>query len=129
MDAATFVAALIGPLYVVVGIGILLDPDHYRRITEDFFRSPALIYLGGAMALAAGLAILYFHHSWSDGWRVIITVLGWLAVLKGAHLLILPGHVSQLWSPLISRPTWLRPASIAIIAFGLFLSFAAYGGV
>ena len=129
MDAARFVAALIGPIYVIVGIGILLNPDHYRRMTEDFFRSPALLYLGGAMALAAGLSILYVHHSWSGDWRVIITILGWLATLKGAHLLILPAHVSRLWSPLTARPNWLRPASIAVIAFGLFLSFAAYGGL
>lgn len=129
MDAASFVAALIGPIYVIVGIGILLNPDHYRRMTEDFFHSPALMYLGGAMALAAGLSILYFHNDWSGDWRVIITILGWLACLKGAHLLILPGHVSRLWSPLIARAGWLRAASIATIAFGLFLSLAAYGGL
>ncbi len=129
MDAASFVAALIGLIYVVVGIGILLDPDHYRRMAEDFFRSPALMYLGGATALAAGLSILYFHNDWSGDWRVIITILGWLAVLKGAHLLILPGHVSRLWSPVIAQANWLRAASIAIIAFGLFLSLAAYGGL
>jgi len=128
MDTASFVAALIGPIYIVVGIGILLDPNHYRRMMEEFLRSPALVYLGGAMALAAGLSILYFHNSWSGDWRVIVTILGWLACLKGAHLLIFPGHVSQLWTPLVSRPHWLRATSIAIIAFGIFLSLAAYGG-
>ena len=129
MDTARFVAALFGPIYVVAGIGILLDPNHYRRMIEEFLRSPALVYLGGAIALAAGLSILYFHNSWSGDWRVIITILGWLACLKGAHLLIFPGHVSQLWAPLVSRPSWLRAASIAIIAFGIFLSLAAYGGL
>jgi uncharacterized protein YjeT (DUF2065 family) len=129
MDTARFIAALIGPIYVVVGIGILIDPNHYRRMIEDFLRSPALVYLGGAMALAAGLSILYFHNSWSGDWRVIVTILGWLACLKGAHLLIFPGHVSRLWTPLVSRPSWLRGASIAIIAFGIFLSLAAYGGL
>lgn len=127
MDTARFVAALIGPIYIVVGIGILFDPSHYRRMIEEFLRSPALVYLGGAMALGAGLSILYFHNNWSADWRVIITILGWLACLKGAHLLIFPAHVSQLWTPLVSRPSLLRAISIIAIAFGIFLTLAAYG--
>ena len=42
MDTASFVAALIGPLYVVVGIGILLDPNHYSKMTEEFFAAQPL---------------------------------------------------------------------------------------
>lgn len=126
MDAANFVAALLGPIYIIVGIGILLNPDHYQRMAQDFLRSPALTYIGGAMALAAGISILYFHNVWTADWRVIITILGWLASLKGAQLLVFPKSASSLWSPLIARTDWLRTLSAATIAFGIFLTVAAY---
>lgn len=129
MDTANFVAALIGPIYIIVGIGMLINPEHYHRMVEDFFRSPALLYLGGTMALAVGLSILYFHNVWSSDWRVIITILGWLASLKGAHLLLFPGHVAQLWAPLVSRPNWLRALAPVTIIFGAFLTYAAYIGL
>jgi len=127
MDTASFVAALIGPIYILVGIGILVDPNHYRKMIEEFLHSPALIYLGGAMAFAAGLSILYFHNVWSSDWRVIITVFGWLACLKGAHLLIFPGHVSQLWSPMVSSASFLRAIAVAALGLGSFLTGVAYG--
>jgi uncharacterized protein YjeT (DUF2065 family) len=127
MDTASFVAALIGPIYILVGIGILLDPNHYQKMIEEFLHSPTLIYMGGAMALAAGLSILYFHNAWSSDWRVIITLFGWLACLKGAHLLIFPGHISQLWSPMVSSTGFLRAVAIATLSLGLFLTAVAYG--
>jgi uncharacterized protein YjeT (DUF2065 family) len=127
MDTASFVAALIGPIYILVGIGILLDPNHYQKMIEEFLHSPTLIYMGGAMALAAGLSILYFHNAWSSDWRVIITLFGWLACLKGAHLLIFPGHVSQLWSPMISNASVLRVVAVAALGLGIFLTAVAYG--
>ena len=127
MDAAHFVAALLGPLYIAVGLGIFLNPDHYQRMALDFLRSPALTYIGGAMAMSAGLSILYFHNAWVADWTVIITIIGWLAALKGAHLLILPGRALTLWSPVIARSDWLRALSFGTIAFGIFLTLAAYG--
>jgi uncharacterized protein YjeT (DUF2065 family) len=126
MDTANFVAALLGPLYIVVGAGILLNPDHYQRMAQDFLRSPALTYIGGAMAMAVGLSILYFHNVWRADWTVVITILGWLAALKGAHLLLFPGRALNLWSPLIARTDWLRSLSFGTIAFGIFLTVAAY---
>lgn len=126
MATANFVAALLGPIYIVVGLGILLNPDHYQRMAQDFLRSPALTYIGGAMAMAAGLSILYFHNVWRADWTVVITILGWLAALKGAHLLIAPGRALTLWSPLIARTDWLRSLSFGTIAFGIFLTVAAY---
>ena len=126
MDAAHFVAALMGPIYIVVGIGILVDPEHYRRMADEFLRSPALLYIGGAIALSVGLAILYFQNAWTGGWPVVITAIGWLATLKGAYLLIAPGHAHPLWSPVISAAPRLRVASLAVVAFGVFLALVGY---
>ena len=127
MNTANFVAALIGPIYIVVGIGIFLNPNHYSKIIKEFFRSPTLIYLGGAMAFATGLSILYFHNTWSREWPVIITILGWLACLKGVHFLIFPGHAAQLSLPMFSHPNFLRAGATTALALGIFLSLAAYG--
>jgi len=126
MDAAHFIAALLGPIYIVIGLGMLLDPEHYRRTAEEFLKSPALLYIGGAMALSIGLSILYFQNSWAGGWPVIITAIGWLATLKGAHLLVFPGRNRALWGPFISAAPRLRLVSLPAIALGIFLTAAGF---
>lgn len=127
MNATNFIAAIIGPLYIVIGIGVFLNPNHYSKMIEEFCRSPTLQYLGGGIALAAGLSILYFHNTWSSEWPVIITIFGWLACLKGVHLLIFPLHFTQVWVPMFSRPNFLRTGATTAFALGIFLSLAAYG--
>jgi hypothetical protein len=40
-----------------------------------------LIFLSGILLFVAGVAILRSHNVWTGGWPVVVTVLGWLALL------------------------------------------------
>jgi hypothetical protein len=53
------------------------------------------------MALVFGLLIVMFHNVWVGSWEVIITILGWLALLKGVVLLVQPEFAikhAQVWA-------------------------------
>ena len=89
MQPARFIARLIGPAYLAVGIGILLNGSFYSGLVAEAVKSPTLIYFSGLLALVSGLAILNVHRSWS-GWPVLITIIGWLLVIGGAVRLVLP---------------------------------------
>jgi hypothetical protein len=48
------------------------------------------VYVAGLMAVTAGLAIVLGHNVWSGGAApVIVTLIGWAALIKGALLLLL----------------------------------------
>lgn len=127
MNAVEFIALLLGSVYVVVGLGMLVDAERYGRMATEFASSPALVYLGGIMAFAAGVVIVYFHGAWTSDWRVIVTVIGWLALAKGVLLLVLPAPATRLWRPLLDASTRLRVMSIPVIALGLVLLAGAFG--
>jgi len=90
MQPAVFIARLIGPAFVVVGLGILANGPFYSALIREAVHSPTLIYFSGLMSLLPGLAILNVHRSWT-GWPVIVTIIGWLMVIGGAIRLVLPG--------------------------------------
>jgi hypothetical protein len=46
--------------------------------------SPTLVYLFGLLDFAAGLAIVLVHNVWTVNWRVLITLIGWLLLIRGA---------------------------------------------
>jgi hypothetical protein len=51
---------------------------------------PPLLFLAGVIGIAVGLAIVIGHNVWSGGpLPVTITLVGWLALIKGSLLLFL----------------------------------------
>ena len=90
MQPVVFIARLVGPLFVVLGIGCLLNQQVYADMIGQAVLVPVLIYLSGLMAFLAGVAMLNGYHAWTADWRVIITILGWLLVIAGIIRIVLP---------------------------------------
>lgn len=60
------------------------------EMMRDLMHSAPLVYVVGLIAVVAGLAIVLLHNVWSGGaLPVIITVMGWATLIKGALLLFL----------------------------------------
>ncbi len=90
MATSIFLAKLIGPVLLVVGIGLFVNAKTYRKLADEFLRSPALIYLSGVLLMTAGLALVLTHNVWRADWPLLITILGWLGVIGGAVRIIVP---------------------------------------
>jgi uncharacterized protein YjeT (DUF2065 family) len=113
-------------LYITVGIGILINPGFYKKLFEDFIENAAVMYLGGVMALAVGYLILAFHNTWTGGFSVIITIFGWLAMIKGLVILIRPKMMIALSRAIIQKEKILKIEAIAVIILGLAFSFLGF---
>ena len=55
MQPAVFIARLIGPAFVAVGLGVLANGPFYTALILEAVHSPTLIYFSGLMALVPGL--------------------------------------------------------------------------
>jgi len=53
-----FLAKLIGPFALALGIGVLVNRANMRTVLDEFIRSRALMFLAGVITLPAGLAIV-----------------------------------------------------------------------
>jgi uncharacterized membrane protein len=125
MPPAVFIARLIGPAFVAVGLGIPANGPFYTALILEAVHSPTLIYFSGLMALVPGLAILNVHRSWS-GWPVIITIIGWLMVIGGVIRLVLPATTATLASDLYSKPFVLLIVALVVLVVGAYLCFEGY---
>src|ERR1051325_11270639 len=97
MDTSRYIARLMGPVMLVIGIGMVaglfVEGGAYSSLMKEFIGSRALIFITGVLALLAGLAIVNAHNLWVPDWRVLITALGWLAIFRGGMNFVLPGLV------------------------------------
>ena len=127
MQTIETIARIVGPIYLIVGIGLLLNAGTYRQVVEEYLERPALCYMGGLMALIFGLLILVFHDDWSTPLSVVVGILGWLATLKGAVLIIHPKSILQLSSAMMGSTAKARMVGVGSLIFGGYLELAAYG--
>jgi len=128
METSKILARIVGPGMIIPAIGIFLNFNTYQGMIGEFSKSPSLCYLGGFMALLMGLVILQFHNKWEAGWPVVITILGWITLIKGLLLILFPGSLTNLWHPLTESPTALIVSLGISCAVGIFLTFKGYWG-
>jgi uncharacterized membrane protein len=121
-----FLAKLLGPIFVAIAIGVLVNGAVFRAIAEESLRSHALIYLTGLFAITAGVAILLNHNGWVGDWRVLITLFGWIAAIGGAQRIIWPQGTEAAIRWFVVHPTSLVVAGIIWLIIGGVLCFYGY---
>ena len=126
MDTSIFLARLLGPSMLVIGLGLLLNRATYRDLSLEVLDSPALIYLAGLIALVAGLAIVLTHNVWVAGWPVVITIFGWVSLAAGIFRIV--SSVAQLGRRLIDGQGFLIGGIALYLLLGAWLSYAGYAG-
>lgn len=100
MATTKMIAGLMGPTLLAIGIAMLVNARHFPEMAKQIGNDPGLIFVSGILLLVAGLAIVRVHNVWSGGWRVVVTVLGWLAVISGILRMLLPFWAASIASSL-----------------------------
>ena len=125
MTTSVFLARLIGPVMLVIGLAVFANPRGFRDMAEEFMASRALMFLSGLIIMPIGLAIVLTHNVWTADWRVLITLLGWLTAIGGAVRLCAPEYVMQSGRAMLKRPHFITIAAAFWIVAGLL--FCLFG--
>ncbi len=128
METSLFLAQLIGPVLIVIGVGLLLKQTEFREMATDFLSSRALIFVSGLLTLVTGLAIVLTHNVWEFNWPVIITILGWLSVFGGVFRILFPDSVQSMGTSMLDKPAMMTVSGVIQIVLGLWLSYVGYMG-
>ncbi len=126
MDNSILFSKFIGPFIIITGISVLFNIKIYHKIVEEFFKDPALVYITGLITFVAGLAVVIFHNTWAADWTIIITLIGWLTLIKGAWLVVLPGTLLKIAKAWIKDTKRLAIHCAIMIAIGIFLTAKGY---
>jgi uncharacterized protein YjeT (DUF2065 family) len=126
MSNSLFLARLIGPVILVVGLAVFINPRAFREISEEFMASQALMFISGLLVMPAGLAIVLVHNLWTADWRVIITIFGWIGTIGAVLRLLAPQFVVPTGRAMLQRPHFTTIVGTIWIALGLLFCFFGY---
>ncbi|MFH1218563.1 MAG: hypothetical protein V1679_01855 [Candidatus Peregrinibacteria bacterium] len=124
METSILVAKIMGVAYVTLGLGLIINGAYYKKAFEEIIKSPGFMFLGGIMALVAGFLIVNVHNFWVKDWTVLVTIIGWLALIKGVLIFLLPNVLISISKPLVKNPMII--GVFAVILGGVFGYFGFF---
>src|ERR1700738_2160012 len=104
MSASLFLARLIGPVMLVVGLAVFANQRGFREMSEESLASRALMFLSGLLIMPVGLAIVLTHNVWTPAWGVSLTLFGWSSAIGGALRLFGPPFVVRVGHAVLNQP-------------------------
>jgi hypothetical protein len=118
-------AVLIGLMSLASGIGGYIDPSRWRTMFDELDRSPGLVLAMAILAFGFGAVIVSIHNLWTDPLAIVVTLIGWAALVEGIALLAIP----QLYLGLARRlVAFARAWAVFAILLGAFLLAAGLAG-
>ena len=84
------------------------------------------VFLEGLLTLNFGALVVAFHNVWT-GLPVVVTILGWGMVLKGAARLVAPGVGLRIYERIVPERAWhFRAAGVFALALSALSSYLAF---
>ena len=126
MLTSIFIAKLMGPFLLVVGLSILINEKNTRAMAKEVLGSHALIYVFGIFDLLIGLVLVAVHNVWVMDWRVIITVIGWLSIVRGLVRILFAPYIMKNGPKMLKKQGLLMGIAIVVMILGAVLSYYGY---
>ncbi|MFC1752975.1 hypothetical protein ACFL96_06225 [Thermoproteota archaeon] len=126
MGTSLYIAKIIGPLYLIIGIGFVLNRDFYSKVMQDYCKNAFMILFGGILALVFGILIILSHNVWEASWRVAITIFGWIGLIKGIWLTVFPNSVYKFMDAYNRNKGLLVPHGICALVMGAIFTYFGY---
>ena len=128
MSAITiFLGRLLGLYLVAISGGMLANRHRTLATLDEMARSGPWMLFSGMVATAGGLAVVLGHQVWSGGaLPVVVTLVGWAALLKGVTLLLVPSERIAAAYKAIGFERLFHVWMVAVLAVGLWVTAMAF---
>jgi len=127
MTLTVYFAQFFGFLFFVLSISMLFGKKMVLEALEDFAHNKGLSYLGGIIAVAAGLLMVLSHNVWNaGGLAIVITLIGWLMLIKGIVLLFFTPETYMKIYKMSDLGNSYYIISVIFLVLSLYLIYAGF---
>ncbi len=101
MEISILIAKILATVYLSFSLGLVFSSKYYKEKIPKLVEHSSYLILGGFMAIVFGFLIVEFHNHWNSDWTIVITIFGWLSLLKGIILIVFPQMFTSYKSPIL----------------------------
>lgn len=123
-ETSIFLAKFWGWYLIIFFLILSFNPKRIVQVIKDLEDQKFVIVISFA-AIVIGLLNILFHNVWEDDWRLLITLIGWLALFIGLSLFIFPKRTVLYLDYLNIK--FVQVIYMLLFFIGLFLLNMGYG--
>ena len=125
METSIFLAKVIGLVSVISTTAVLTRYKESLALEAEAMKNPAATYISGFAFLVLGVLLVVSHSVWTLDWRLVITIMGWLVLLKGIGRIFFPNAVMRLIAKKRDNRKFLM-GEVVVLLVGLYLLYYGF---
>ena len=115
MNVSKFLAKVIGIYLIIISIAMFVNMPQFLTLVNQLINDAPAMFVTGFFTLILGILMVVSHQIWRWNWQGLITLMGWLALLKGVSIIYDPQLIDHM------TMLFLQNTSVAYIAAGIYL--------
>lgn len=119
-------ARVLGPFFTIIAIVVTLRAPDMRVLLAEFTASDVWPWVTGAYILMGGIAVVAFHQYWRGAAAIIVSVLGWLLVIRGTLLIAFPDVFASVADRMIGAVGAWKAVYVVMALIGLYLTYVGW---
>jgi hypothetical protein len=124
MELSMFLAKLLGIYFLIMAVDMLLRRQELEGAVRDFASSKGLLMFSGSTSLLFGLAIVIAHPIYDQNWQGLITLLGYLLVIRGVIRFAFPSYVHKKTMTFFHGKYWF--IFLVVLVLGAYLTWCGF---
>src|SRR5262245_21469098 len=125
-DTTRRFARVLGPFFVIICATVVARAPDMRELITEFGATAIWPWVSGAFVLMGGLIVVALHPYWRGAAAVIVSLLGWMMVLRGVLLLAFPDTFMAIANHTIGAETLWRVVFSGFALVGLYLTYIGW---
>lgn len=123
MQNAMMVASIFGPFLMILGIWMLFYQDNLTKVCTSVKNTPGLLYVIGVINLLMGLFVLSQYSSWMWGLPFLVTLFGWVILIRGLCSFFIPHFLTH--KKALSS-SYLKLKGVILLVWGFGMCWLAF---
>ena len=126
MDKSRFLAKAVGIYLVIISLSMLINMQHFINMVNSLINNMQLMFVTGFFTLIIGLLFVLSHNIWQWNWRVIITIIAWLTLIKGISIILYPQFIDKTTVLFTYNTTVSYLTAVIDMVFGILLCYFGF---
>lgn len=126
MENAITLAAIMGPMYLLLGLSILLHVNAWQKLMESWRKDHFSLFTMMFFSAVLGLIAVKMYNVWEWNVWLLVTITGWGMLLKGVFYLLVPGSILKTMLSWKKSTGILYFSAVVTLAIGAALTYYTY---
>ena len=126
MENAMMIAAIVGPLYLIIGLSVLFYGKAWQKLIDGWQDDHLSLFPLMFFYIVFGLFIVNTYNVWEWNVWLLVTLTGWMMLVKGTLYMLMPGSVTASLLDMKGKGAMLYIAGLVCALIGAVLSYYAY---